>query len=135
MSTVRIAQWFGTLFLVAGVLGFVPAAAPDNHLFGLFHVNTVHNAIHIFSGLIALGCAKAGPGAARTYFQVFGIVYGLVAVLGLVVGDGYLLGLVANNHHDVWLHFLIAAISLYVGFVYAKSPGAASTTNSNSRAV
>lgn len=118
MNLSSIAGLFGIIFLIVGVLGFIPAAAPNNHLLGLFHINAAHNVVHILSGAVALACSAAGPVASRIYFQIFGIIYGLVAVLGLAVGDGYLLGIIANNTHDVWLHFLIAGASLYLGFVH-----------------
>src|SRR5262245_47180120 len=111
MNLTLIARLFGIVFILVGILGFVPAASPNEHLLGLFHINTAHNLVHIASGAAALACAAAG--AARIYFQIFGIVYGLVAILGLVMGEGYLLGMIANNIHDVWLHFLIAGASLY----------------------
>lgn len=108
---------FGAVFLAAGLLGFVPAAAPEGHLLGIFHVNAAHNLVHIASGLAALACAWAGPGAARGYFRVFGIVYGLVAALGFLRGgDGRILGVLAVNAADNWLHAAIAVASLYLGF-------------------
>jgi hypothetical protein len=42
----------------------------------------------------------ASIGASKTFFKIFGVVYGLVAVLGFVVGDGMLLGLISNNMAD-----------------------------------
>jgi hypothetical protein len=115
------------IFLVVGILGFIPAVAPHGMLFGIFHVNAAHNAVHLLSGAVALGCGLAGPGAARLYFRIFGIVYGLVAVLGFVQGDTLLLGLISNNMADVWLHTAIAIVSLVLGFAPAqRAEGAAS---------
>jgi hypothetical protein len=110
------AKVFGVVFLVIGVLGFVPQATPDHMLLGVFHVNAFHNLVHIASGAIALFAASRGPRAAQTYFRVFGIVYGLVAVLGFFEGEGEILGVLANNMADVWLHVGIAALSLLLGF-------------------
>lgn len=108
---------FGVVFLLVGVLGFVPALNPDGNLLGLFHVNLLHNLVHLASGVVALLAGLYGAKAARLYFQVFGVVYGLVAVLGFVYGDNAILGLVANNLADTLLHVLIAAAALLVGFV------------------
>jgi hypothetical protein len=44
---------FGCVFLLAGVLGFVPAITPDEHLLGL-HLNSAHNLVHILTGIAAL---------------------------------------------------------------------------------
>ena len=107
---------FGAVFLLIGILGFVPATAPNGMLLGLFHVNPAHNIVHLLTGAIALGVGMTSAYASRLFFQVFGIVYGLVAVLGFVYGDQPILGLIANNTADAWLHVLIAAVSLYLGF-------------------
>jgi Domain of unknown function (DUF4383) len=85
-------------------------------LLGLFHVNTAHNIVHLASGIVFLLCGMAGPGPSRTFFKIFGIVYALVAVLGFVKGNGLLLGMVANNMADVWLHVVLALAMLYLGF-------------------
>ena len=47
-------------------------------------------------------------------------------MLGFVTGDGLLLGLVANNAADTWLHVVIAVVALYLGFVM-KAPVVAAT--------
>lgn len=107
---------FGIVFLLVGILGFVPGAAPHQMLLGIFHVNAAHNVVHLLSGGIALACGLAGVAASRLYFRIFGIVYGLVAVLGFVQGDTLLLGLISNNRADAWLHVAIAIASLLLGF-------------------
>jgi len=107
---------FGIGFLVAGLAGFVPALCPDGKLFGLFAVNTIHNLIHVATGVLTLILMKASESALRNFFRVFGIVYGLVAVLGLFSGNEPILGLIANNMPDVILHFAAAGAALYCGF-------------------
>jgi hypothetical protein len=111
---------FGIFFLVAGIGGFVPALAPDGMLFGIFMVGPVHNAIHLASGAAALLCAFAGAGAARKYFQIFGVVYLLVAVLGFVYGNQPLIGMVEHNKADIGLHIAIAAVALFLGFAGSR---------------
>jgi hypothetical protein len=107
---------FGIFFLVAGIGGFFPALAPHGMLFGIFMVGPVHNSIHIASGAAALLCAFAGAGAARKYFQIFGVVYLLVALLGFVYGNEPLMGMVEHNKADIGLHIAIAAVALFLGF-------------------
>ena len=107
---------FGLVFLVVGILGFVPAAAPNEMLLGIFHVNTAHNFVHLASGVVFLLCGLAGTGPSRTFFQIFGVVYALVAVLGFFYGDQPLLGLISNNMADVWLHVVLAVAMLFLGF-------------------
>jgi hypothetical protein len=117
---------FGIFFIVAGIGGFVSSLAPDGMLFGIFMVGPVHNCIHLASGVVALLCAFAGAGASRKYFQIFGLVYALVAVIGFVYGNKPLLGMVEHNIADIWLHIAIAAVALFLGF--GARDTAASTT-------
>jgi hypothetical protein len=122
----RMAILFGVVFLLVGILGFIPAVAPNQMLLGIFHVNAAHNVVHLLSGAVALACGLGSARASRLYFQIFGIVYGLVAALGFYQGDGHLLGLISNNMADVWLHVGIAVVSLILGFgVRERAPAAA----------
>ncbi len=107
---------FGVVFLLVGILGFVPGVTDHEMLLGLFHTNAAHNAVHLLSGAVALACGRSSVRAAQLYFRIFGVVYGLVAVLGFVQGDALLLGLISNNTADVWLHVAIAVASLVLGF-------------------
>ena len=110
---------FGIVFILIGILGFVPGITDNHMLLGIFHVNPAHNVVHLLSGAAALFAGMASAGAARIYFRVFGVIYGLVAVMGFMVGDGMLLGLISNNTADTWLHVAIASVSLLLGFMPA----------------
>lgn len=111
-----MAMLFGWIFLVVGVLGFVPEITTDEQLLGIFDVNGIHNIVHIVSGLAALYLASKGEESSQMFFKVFGVIYALVAVLGFITGDGLLLGFISNNTADTWLHVVIAVVALYLGF-------------------
>ncbi|MEK7509914.1 MAG: DUF4383 domain-containing protein [Patescibacteria group bacterium] len=111
----KLAWVFGIVLLLIGVLGFVPGITTDSLLLGIFHVDMLHSIIHIVTGLAALAAAW-GMYSTRLYFQVFGVVYALVTVLGFVQGDS-VLGLFAVNMADNLLHLVIAAVALWAGFV------------------
>ncbi len=112
---VQTLAWvFGVVLTLVGVLGFVPGITSDGMLLGIFSVDGLHNIIHLVSGLAALAAAW-GMWNARLYFQVFGVVYGLVTVVGFLQGDT-VLGLIGVNMADNVLHLLIAAVALYAGF-------------------
>lgn len=111
-----MATLFGWIFVVVGVLGFVPGITTNGHLLGIFDVNYPHNVVHIVSGLAALYLASKGEEGSQTFFKVFGVIYALVAVLGFFVADGLLLGFISNNTEDTWLHVVIAVVTLYLGF-------------------
>jgi len=107
---------FGLVFLLVGILGFVPAVTSNEMLLGIFHVNFAHNIVHLASGAVFLLCGMSGPGPSRTFFKIFGIVYALVAALGFYYGDQPILGIVSNNMADVWLHVVLAVVMLFLGF-------------------
>jgi len=107
---------FGLVFLLVGILGFVPAVTKDEMLLGIFHVNFAHNVVHLASGAIFLLCGMAGAGPSRTFFRIFGIVYALVAALGFYYGDQPILGIISNNTPDIWLHVVLAVAMLFLGF-------------------
>jgi len=115
--TKTIATWFGVVLILVGILGFIPGVTNSDHmLLGIFHVNTAHNIIHLLSGIIALWTGMTSAAYAKLYFQIFGVVYALVAILGFVAGTNDVLGFIANNMADTWLHVVIAVVALFVGF-------------------
>jgi hypothetical protein len=119
------AMVFGVVFLLIGVLGFVPGITSDGKLLGIFAVDALHNIIHLASGVAALIAARS-EAYARTYFKVFGVVYALVTVLGFVQGDT-VLGLIPTNMADNLLHLVITAASLYLGFSGNKAAAPVNT--------
>lgn len=116
----QLAILFGAVFLLVGVLGFIPALSPlhsdgNRYLLGLFMVGGVHNAIHLLSGVAALAAGLYSDKYARLYFQVFGSVYALVTVLGFVEKTT-VLHIFAVNMADNFLHLALAVAILGVGF-------------------
>jgi hypothetical protein len=125
MSLKKIAVVFGVVFIAVGLLGWVPALNPDGKLLGIFEVNPAHNLVHLATGIVALIAGIASDKASKLFFQVFGVIYGLVAILGFV-SSGPLLGIVANNGADSVLHVIIAVVALYLGFGMKGEAAAAS---------
>ncbi len=115
-----LAILFGLLMIVAGILGFMPDFAPNGRLFTLFLVNPMHNIVHLLTGVVAVICGLSSGMAAKIFFIVFGIIYGAIAVLGFMMGQGMLFDLIAINHMDNWLHAGVAAVCLYFG-IFLKS--------------
>ena len=119
------AQWYcllgGAALLVAGILGFVADAGFDtgsnvdgDKLLGIFEVNGWHNIVHILSGLLLLGAA-AKRASAKAVAIGFGLVYGLVAIYGLIDGSD-VIGLIPINGPDNVLHVALAAAGVLAGF-------------------
>jgi uncharacterized protein YacL len=111
----KVAYVFGAVFVLLGLLGFFETFTPDGKLLGLFEVGTMHNIIHLLTGLLAFAFASSTEKTARMYFQIFGVVYGLVTVIGFIQGST-VLGLIGVNFADNVLHLVIAVTALYLGF-------------------
>ncbi len=115
----KAALAFGVVLVLVGILGFIPAVETTNSdgmklLIGLFMVGTLHNIIHLVSGGAAL-LGSTGESYAKTYFRVFGVVYGLVTIIGFIQGHT-VLGIIDVNLADNLLHLVIAASALALGF-------------------
>jgi hypothetical protein len=119
---------FGIIYLLVGILGFIPGLAPHHadmpniavdsfygRLMGLFPVNILHNIVHIAIGLWGLLASRSVSGA-RLFGKALAIIYGLLAILGLIPGANTMFGLVPIYGHDVWLHALSALIAAYFGW-------------------
>ena len=109
------AMVLGIVFLIVGALGFVQNPIVYDSDTAIFRVNGVHNWIHIGSGIVLLLGAYSPLGAGIA-LRVIGIVYAIVAVLGFVMPGPMLLGMVAMNMADHWLHVVLAIVILYAGF-------------------
>ena len=89
------------------------------NLLGLFHVNVLHNAVHLLFGVMGLLMARTYP-AARTYARVVAVAYLLLTVMGLIPAANMhnTFGLVPIHGNDVWLHALIGLAAAYFGFMH-----------------
>ncbi|MGH7130897.1 MAG: DUF4383 domain-containing protein [Phycisphaerales bacterium] len=101
----------GVAFIAAGIWGFI-----DGERVLVFHVNTLHNIVHLASGLVALACGFGSFSAARWFCSIFGLVYGTVAVLGFMNVEPVVTRLHLNEA-DNWLHAGIAAALLVAAAV------------------
>jgi hypothetical protein len=118
--TRKFALVVGLVFLVVGILGFIPLFkfGDEDYLLGIFAVDAVHNVIHLLVG--ALGVAAYYWDRSRLYCQGLGIVYLLVGILGFIpafiFGEEMLLGLFHVNLADNLLHLVVGAAAAYLGF-------------------
>lgn len=108
-----LARVLGATFIGVGLLGFVPnpLVAPD----GIFAVNTMHNLVHLITGIGFL--AGAHMGKSRVTILGIGIAYVAVAVLGFLTSSHLLLGMIHINEADRWLHAGLAVAILAGGYL------------------
>jgi Domain of unknown function (DUF4383) len=116
---------FGLAFLAVGCLGFV-----DNPIIGespdaIFHADMVHNIVHIVSGLLFLLVAMAAPGSAAGFCKIFGIVYLLIGIVGMVQfgtdGMGKLFGFLHVNGADNYLHIGLGLAIFLAGLLKPRT--------------
>lgn len=112
-----IAVLFGIGFIFAGVAGFLPQFTTDGLLLGYFEVDMMHNIVHLVSGVLAIMAATSYR-YSRLYFQIFGVIYAIVTIIGFVRGGDIFIMHV--NMADNFLHLGISIIALYLGFLTAK---------------
>ncbi|EHY88329.1 DUF4383 domain-containing protein [Saccharomonospora azurea] len=105
----------GAVFLVVGILGFIPGVTTDygtmqfaGHesqamLFGVFQVSILHNIVHLLFGVVGLAAMRTA-GAARGYLIGGGVIYLALWIYGLVVGSESAANFVPLNRADDWLH-------------------------------
>jgi hypothetical protein len=116
----KLALLFGAVFLLVGILGFIPALSPEHsdgmrYLLGLFMVGGVHNAIHLLSGVAAIAGGLSSEKHAQLYFRGFGAVYTLVTIIGFIQKTT-VLGIFDVNMADNFLHLALAVVILGIGF-------------------
>lgn len=130
MTSRRFAQVIGVLFVVVGVLGFIPGFLSTPHpnavpglfadegyglLFGLFPVNGIHNFVHLGVGIAGLSMARSGS-KARGFAKALTWFYGILAVMGAFPPLSMLFGLAPLHGWDVFLHGGTAAFAAYYGY-------------------
>ena len=119
-STVQAAALiFGLIYLLAGLLGFLPllggsGGLTNRALFGIFQVNLFHNLVHIVIGIAGLAAASSTANS-RTFGQVVGVILVLLGVIGLFNANP--LGLLYIGQADIALHLVSGGILAYFGFV------------------
>lgn len=102
-----IMKIFGAVLVLVGIVGFfVPFT-------GLLDLTLAHNLVHLASGIIFLAVSGSDKNSVLTA-KIFGIVYLLVAVLGLITTD--VLGLITLDAADTAIHFVLTIGLLLAGF-------------------
>lgn len=110
----------GVVFLLVGVLGFVPGATShldqlgfagphsQARLFGVFQVSVLHNALHLLFGVAGI-LAAGTRGASRLFLGAGGFLYLLLWVYGSVVHEDSAANFAPFNPADNLLHLGLGA--------------------------
>ena len=122
----------GAVFLLVGVLGFIPGVTTNfgdmgfiGHdskakLLGIFQVNVLHNVVHLLFGVLGLAAARAWE-SSRLFLIGGGVVYLVLWLYGLVIDRESALNFVSLNTPDNWLHLFLGIAMIGLGSVLGRS--------------
>jgi hypothetical protein len=111
-----VAKIMGLVLLLVGVLGFT-------HILDSLgaHLSPAHNLVYILSGVIALYFGFAGSlGGAKGFCIIFGLIYLLLGILGLAMGELHI-GPLMLGKVDHGIHLIVGAIFL-AGGLFTRNP-------------
>jgi hypothetical protein len=122
MRTTNIAQgWMalvGLVLLAAGLVGFLNTPLAGSSANALLATDTVHNVVHLLTGLLALGIAFGLKGETQVNAVIgFGVLYAVIFVAVLVSPTLFGLFSVAANAPIHVIHVAVALVSLAVGLM------------------
>lgn len=112
------AQAVGAVFLLVGILGFIPVITTNYEslglaghgsgalLLGIFQVSVLHNLVHLLFGMAGILMARTHA-RARNFLLFGGIVYLVLWLYGLFVGHDSPANFVPVNNADNWLHLVL----------------------------
>lgn len=119
----KVALAMGGVFLLVGVLGFIPGVTSQydtlgiaGHgsmalLLGLFMVSVLHNLVHLLFGVVGIVAARTYP-AARAYLLYGGVIYLVLWIYGLVIDRDSSANFVPVNTADNWLHLGLSVVMI-----------------------
>lgn len=130
MLTRYFALVFGVVYVLVGVVGFIPGLythpatnAPHvdltgayGYLLGIFPVNWLHDVVHIVVGLAGIG-AYASARSARYYSRLLFVVFGILTIFGFMPQANTLWGLIPLFGGDTWLHAATSVAGAFFGWV------------------
>jgi hypothetical protein len=129
----KVAAAVAAVFLLVGVLGFVPGITTDydtmtfagtnsdGQLLGVFEVSILHNIVHLLLGLAGFALART-RGGARAFLIGGGAIYLVLWVYGLFVDLDSDANFVPLDDADNWLHLVLGLGMVAVGMVLSR-PG------------
>ena len=127
----RIAAGYAVVLGFVTLLNYIPGLTDaQGRAFGIFALDIYDDALHFASAAWAGLSAWASRAASETFLKIFGVLYCLDGLMGLVFGSGYLdLGIITQGVLSLPLgfkilangpHILLGAFAAYAGFVLAR---------------
>ena len=125
------ARVVGVVFLLVGVLGFVPGITSHygdmsvaghesmSMLLGVFQVSILHNVVHLLFGVAGILMSRTDSGA-RSYLVGGGVVYLVLWIYGLVIDQSSAANFVPVNTADNWLHLVLGLGMIGLGVALSR---------------
>jgi uncharacterized protein DUF4383 len=125
------ARVVGAVFLLVGVLGFVPGITSNygdmsvaghesmSMLLGVFQVSILHNVVHLLFGVAGILMSRTDSGA-RSYLVGGGVVYLVLWIYGLVIDQSSAANFVPVNTADNWLHLVLGLGMIGLGVALSR---------------
>jgi hypothetical protein len=127
-----IALLVGVVFLVVGILGFVPGITTnyddmgfaghesDAELLGIFQVSILHNIVHLLFGVAGVALSRRID-TARLYLIGGGAIYLVLWLYGLIIDMTSDANFVPVNDADNWLHFALGVGMIGLGLLVGRN--------------
>lgn len=131
-SMEKAALLVGVVFLLVGILGFIPGITSnyddlkfaghdsDAQLLGIFDTSILHNIVHLLFGVAGIALARAYD-SARNYLIGGGVIYLALFLYGVIFGaDEGGANWIPVNWADNILHLGLGAGMILLGVVLAR---------------
>jgi hypothetical protein len=134
----KAAQAVGAVFLLVGVLGFIPGITGNydslglaGHssgglLLGVFQVSVLHNIVHLLFGVAGLLMGRTRP-QAKNFLLYGGVIYLVLWIYGLLVGQDSSANFVPVNSADNWLHLVLGLGMTALAMLLQRRPARATS--------
>ncbi|HYH76148.1 MAG TPA: DUF4383 domain-containing protein [Arthrobacter sp.] len=121
----------GAVFLLVGVLGFIPGVTTNysslglaGHtsgalLLGIFQVSVLHNIVHLLFGVAGILMARTDV-QARNFLLYGGVVYLVLWLYGLLIGHDTPANFVPVNNADNWLHLILGLVMIALAVALSR---------------
>src|SRR5215210_2740764 len=123
----------GATFVLVGVLGFIPGITSsysdlsfaghesNAKLLGIFQVSILHNLVHVLFGVAGLALSRTRDGA-RTFLIGGGVIYLVLWLYGLVIGQESSANFVPVITAVDWLHFVLRLRMVELSYSLGRRP-------------
>ena len=128
----NVAMGVGIVLIVVGILGFIPGVTTQydslaivgpnsTALFlGLFQVSMLLNVVQLAIGATGWAMSRNNPMGARNFLMGFGLLYIVLSVYGLIVGEASAANFLSLNAMDVWAFMILGLVMVGAGWLMSR---------------